>query len=317
MAENYTKTLKDKAGTIRLRTWTLTLAIIVTLVFYFLVQVSTKQAINPVDFVFLCIVQIIAHCLYFPDGELYGQKNKTYVDNKTAYNEKASEINQHRQIGKLREYCKVDFEERKMRYILNECGAIDITLDELNTLKRLSEKEIKHLEMYEFKYLVTNADGTQDEQSKLVFFSKAKRKRLYNLIFKQLPVEQNFPETILSAVENNGTHATKDGSVSYKKHAYVRKVLQAVLIGGIFAYIGYTARDGIGIAEIVQILMYITSIFSTAVTSFSSGETCTKVHKSHFYIDLVNFIDGFNEWNGTHTVAENKLVEATQTQESE
>ena len=129
------------------------------------------------------------------------------------------------------------------------------------------------------------------------------------MIFKELPVEPNHPETIMSAVENNGTKAVKDGSVAYKTHSYIRKALQAVVIGGIFAYIGYTVRDGIGIAEIAQIFMYLTSLFSTAVMSFSSGETCSKVYKSHFYVDLVNFIDGFNEWNGTHTVAENKLIE--------
>ena len=309
MAENkYTKTIKDRASTIRLRTWTLTLAITVTLVFYFLVQVSTKQIINPVDFVFLCIVQIITHCLYFPDGDLYGQKNQSFIDNKTAYNDKASEINQHRRIGKLREYCKVEYEERKQRYILNECGAIDITIDELNILKQLGEKEIKHLKKYEFKYMVTTEDGSQEEQSKLIFFSKVKRKKLYDLIFKELPVEPNHPETIMSAVENNGTKAVKDGSVAYKTHSYIRKILQAVVIGGIFAYIGYTVRDGIGIAEIVQILMYLTSLFSTAVMSFSSGETCSKVYKSHFYVDLVNFIDGFNEWNGTHNIVEGKLI---------
>lgn len=310
MAENkYTKTIKDRASTIRLRTWTLTLAITVTLVFYFLVQVSTKQAINPVDFVFLCIVQIITHCLYFPDGDLYGQKNQSFIDNKTAYNDKASEINQHRRIAKLREYCKVEYEERKQRYILNECGAIDITLDELNILKQLGEKEIKHLKKYEFKYMVTTEDGSQEEQSKLIFFSKVKRKKLYDLIFKELPVEPNHPETIMSAIENNGTKAVKDGSVAYKTHSYIRKILQAVVIGGIFAYIGYTVRDGIGIAEIVQIFMYLTSLFSTAVMSFSSGETCSKVYKSHFYVDLVNFIDGFNEWNGTHNIIEDKLIE--------
>lgn len=310
MAENkYTKTIKDRASTIRLRTWTLTLAITVTLVFYFLVQVSTKQIINPVDFVFLCIVQIITHCLYFPDGDLYGQKNQSFIDNKTAYNDKASEINQHRRIAKLREYCKVEYEDRKQRYILNECGAIDITLDELNILKQLGEKEIKHLKKYEFKYMVTTEDGSQEEQSKLIFFSKVKRKKLYDLIFKELPVEPNHPETIMSAVENNGTKAVKDGSVAYKTHSYIRKILQAVVIGGIFAYIGYTVRDGISIAEIVQILMYLTSLFSTAVMSFSSGETCSKVYKSHFYVDLVNFIDGFNEWNGTHTIVEDKLIE--------
>lgn len=309
MAENkYSSLIKDRASTVRLRTWTLTLAIIVTLVFYFIVQVSTKQTINPVDFVFLCIVQIVTHCLYFPDGDLFGQKNQAFISNKSAYNEKASAINQQKKIARLRKYCQVEFEERKQRYILNECGAIDITLEELAILKQLNEKEIKTLKKYEFKYNLKKEDGTIEESSKLVFFSRIKRKKLYNLIFRALPVEPNHPETIMSAVENNGAKAIRDGSIAYKTQSYIRKILTAVVIGGIFAYIGYTVRDGIGIAEIVQILMYLTSLFSTAVLSFSSGETCSKVYKSRFYVELVNFIDGFNEWDSTNSYQEMSII---------
>lgn len=313
MAENkYAGIIKDKASTIRLRTWTLTLAIIVTLVFYFIVQVSTKQSINPVDFVFLCIVQIITHCLYFPDGDLYGQKNQSFISNKSAYNEKASAINQQKKIAKLRKYCQIEFEERKQRYILNECGAIDITLEELAVLKQLNEKEIKNLKKYEFEYLEVKNDGTTEKNSKLVFFSRIKRKKLYNLIFKALPVEPNHPETIMSAVENNGAKAIRDGSISYKTQSYIRKIFTAVIIGGIFAYIGYTVRDGIGIAEIVQILMYLTSLFSTAVLSFTSGESCSKVYKSRFYVELVNFIDGFNEWDSQNTYVEPQTIKESE-----
>ena len=109
--------------------------------------------------------------------------------------------------------------------------------------------------------------------------------------------EQQKYEIIKSLVENNGNKAIKDGSISYKAQSYIRKILTAVVVGGIFAYIGYTLRDGFGFAQVVQICMYITTLFTTAVMAFTSGETCSKVHKSHFYLDLANFIDGFNEWN--------------------
>lgn len=296
MAENKLK-IKERTSAIRLRTWSLTLVILITLIFYFLVQVSLKQAINPVDFVFICIIQIVTHCLYFPDGEIYGQKTQSFIDNKRSYNEKASEINQKKQIAELRKYCKIEYEERKETYMLNECGALDITIDELQVLKRLNPKELKHLKSYEF---INEIGGKQE--SKLVFFNKSKRKRLCRLIFKELPVEPNHPETIMSAVENDGTTAIRDTSITYKAHAYERKIFQAVVIGGIFAYIGYSLRSGIGLPEIVRILMYVTSLFSTAVLSFSSGETCSKVYKSHFYIDLINFIDSFNEWKSSQQI---------------
>lgn len=288
----YVNATKQRLSTIRLRTWTLTLAIVIALVFYFLVSITTKEAISWIDFVLLCAVQIVCHSIYFPDGDLYGQKNQDYINNKETYNTKAEAINQSKGIAKLREYCKIEFEERKLRYILNECGIIGITLEELEILKQKSPKEIKKLKSFETTEMV---DG--EPKTKIITFSKFKKKKLYALIFNKIPVEENHPETILSAVESNGNKAIKDGSTTYKMHSYIRKIMQAVLLGGIFAYIGYTLRDGIGIGEIVSIIMYLTTLFTTAVISFSSGETCSKVHKSRFYLELSNFIDGFNEWD--------------------
>lgn len=276
---------------VRLRTWTLTLAIVITLIFYFLVNVVTRQTINWIDFVLLCILQIVMHSTYFPDGEIFGQKDKSFIDNKKAYNDKANDINQNGEFSKLRDYCKFEFEQRKKAYITNECSFIGITEKELEELKQKSEKEVKKLKVYEAKETVNGV-----EKSKIVFLSKTKRKHLLNLLFEPLPVEENHPETIMSAVENNGNKAIKDGSISFKIQSYIRKALTAVVVGGIFAYIGYTVRDGFGIAQIVSIMMHLTTLFTTAVMAFTSGETCSKVYKNHFYVDLANFIDGFNEW---------------------
>lgn len=295
MAENenkYVNATKSRIATIRIRTWTLTLAILISLALYILVNVTTRQSINWIDFALLCVMQIILHSLYFPDGDLFGQKDSAYISNKIAYNTKANEINNKKEISNLRKYCDFEFEERKERYILNQCSIIGITLEELEMLKQKTEKEIKELEKIETKEII---DG--EEKGRLIFFSKHKRKMLYNLIFKPIPVEKNYPETIMSAVENNGNKAIRDGSISYKAQSYIRKILTAVVIGGIFAYIGYTLRDGFGFAQVVQIVIYVTTMFATSVMAFTSGETCSKVHKSHFYLELANFIDGFNEWN--------------------
>jgi hypothetical protein len=101
----------------------------------------------------------------------------------------------------------------------------------------------------------------------------------------------------MSAIENNGNSAIKDGSIAYKAQSYVKKIIMAIVVGGFFAYVGYTLRDGFGLVQIVQICMYLTTLFTTAVMAFTSGETCSRVHKSHFYLDLANFIDAFEEWN--------------------
>lgn len=293
MGENETKIkgVKQRFETVRLRTWTLTGSIVIALIFYFVVTVSTKQTISWIDFVLLCIMQFVTHSTYFPDGDLFGQKDSAYQRNKEAYNEKANEINKQRKINRLREYCKFEYEERKQRYIETQCGILGITLEELEELKQREPKEIAKLETFSAK---TTVDG--EEREKLIRFTKHKRKILYNLCFKPLPIEENHPETIMSAVENDGNSAIKDTSKSYKVMAYVSKIFKAIIIGGIFAYIGYTARDGFGWTEVVSITMYLTTLLTTAVTSFSSGEVCSRVHKSRFYLDLSNFIDGFNEW---------------------
>ena len=282
----YVNAAKTRIVTVRLRTWTLTIAILITLALYIMVNLTTKQSINWIDFVLLCTMQIVTYSLYFPDGDLFGQKDSAYISNKSAYNSKASAINDSRLIGKLREYCDYEFEERKERYVKNQCGLLGITEDELGDLKQKSEKEIKTLDKYEYN-------------GRTMFFSKHKRKILYKLIFKPLPVECNHPETIMSAVESDGNHAIKDGSIAYKTQAYIKKAFMAIVVGGFFAYVGYTLRDGFGLVQIVQICMYITTLFTTAVMAFTSGESCSRVYKSHFYLDLANFIDGFNEWNKT------------------
>lgn len=287
--DNNLKEAKQRVEAVRLRTWTLTLAILCSLALYILVNVTTRQSINWVDFIMLCVMQIVIHAMYFPDGDLFGQKDKTYIANRKAYNANATGINDRREIGKLREYCEFEFQERKLTYIQNQCGFIGITIEEFNILKQKSEKQILKEEIWVFN------KGEKNEY--VIQLNKQKRKVLHALIFKRIPVEKNHHETIMSAYENNGNKAIRDASISYKIQSYVKKILTAIVIGGFFAYIGYTLRDGFGFAQIVQICMYLTTMFTTAVMAFTSGETCSKVHKSHFYLDLSNFIDGFNEWN--------------------
>lgn len=289
MQNKYVDATKSRISTIRLRTWTLTLAIIVSLVLYLIVNVTTKQAINWIDFLLLGTIQIIVHSLYFPDGDLFGQKDAVFIGNKEAYNDKATDINEKKAIARLREYCKVEYEERKERYVANILGEIGITESEFSQFKNKTWKEIKSLDTFEIFY--------ENNQSRMLVLSRHKKKLLKHLLFEKLPIEENHPETIMSAVENNGTQAIKDTSITYRLQAYIRKFLMATVVGGILAYIGYKVKDGFGWEEVVSIFTYLTTLFTTAVMAFSSGENCSRVHKSHFYLELANFIDGFNEWN--------------------
>lgn len=299
---NYKNAIGHKALSLRTRTWTLTLALAIALILYFAVQVVARDSINWIDFLFLLAIIMLSHSIYFPDGELFGQTGEVFTNNRTTYNGKASRINRLMIIGKLRNYCEIEYEERKAKYISNECGAVGITLDELELLKQKTKKEIKALEVWE----VFEQDK---EHSKLIIFSKQNNRRLRKLLFRPIPVEKNNAETILSAVDNDMNKAIKDGSVTFKKKAFLRKFLMATLVGGLLAYIGYTFRDGFGFEQIVQIFIYLTSMFSTSVLAFNSGETCSKVHKNLFYVELANYIDGFFEWAGIQPEEEAEVKE--------
>ena len=76
----------------------------------------------------------------------------------------------------------------------------------------------------------------------------------------------------------------------------MKRVIQSFVVGTALAYIGYTSRDGITLAVIVKTVVNLVSVFTTAVMSFSRGETCSSVYRNRFYVKLSNFIDGFNEW---------------------
>ena len=275
--------VKSGTHTIRIRTWTLSVAIIGAIVLYFLVQVGFDSEVNLVDLLFLSTIQVVVHFLYFPDGDLFGQKAPVYVSNKNTYNDKATEITENGRVGKLREYCVVEYNRRRQLYIATVCGHIGIEVKDYERLMQLPQEEVKHLKSVE-------------TAGKTIYLTKKRRKWLYDLIFEPLPVETNDPETILSATEERFGAAVNDESVHYRKNQNVKRVIQSFVVGTALAYIGYTSRDGITLAVIVKTVVNLVSVFTTAVMSFSRGETCSSVYRNRFYVKLSNFIDGFNEW---------------------
>lgn len=274
---------KERIKSVRARAWSLTSALLIALVAYLFVNVVLEQHFSIVDFVIVSTLQILAHGTYFPEGELFGQTNKEYIANRALYNSKATEICNKKRIHALREYCVVEFEERKTRYIQKECTAIGVTVDEFEELKKKTKKEIMQM-----KSIITD--------DKILILTWQRKKRLIKLIYGRLPIGYNRPETILSAIDNTGDNELQDQAVRFKRRRYAKKISRVLIWGLFLSFISYSVKDTITIADIVRIIVYAVSLFSTAVTSYSSGETCSKVYKNRFYIDLANFIDGFNEW---------------------
>lgn len=282
------KQIKTNKGlVIRIRTITLTLLVIAVLALYLLVQTYFRDEISWIDFIILTAVTIIIHFVYFPDGELNGQRDVRYITNNQAYNDKAELINSKRQIFNLNEYCKVDFDIRKKSYVETHCGYLEITPEILEYFRdNYSYKDLKKNE-----YLFTSA-----KQDKKYFLSKYKRKQLIKLLFKELPIGYNFPDTILSAKETDSSKAIVDESKRFKYITNTTKIITAIIIGLVLAYIGLSKKDEFTIADLAKMLMYLTSIVSTAVFSYSAGEKSMKIFKCDFYIALCNFIERFFVW---------------------
>ena len=273
----------SRVKSLRARTIILTLALTFCIVFYCLMQWIITGEINVVGLVISGMIQIITHFAYFNDGFIFGEKDESYKRNRTAYNDKADAVNEKKQFDKLREYCKVEFEQRKKRYVDAKLSYIGITHEEFDELKQKSIDEIKSLEKFEFG-------------GRIMFFTKKRRKALYNLIFEEIPIEENEPEFIMSAVSFNKSKAIADGSTSYETRVHVTRILRATLVAVFLAYISYTFKS-FGWENLVEMGIYLITMIITAVFSYTAGEKGTKVYKSKFYNELAMFLDGFNTWN--------------------
>lgn len=275
--------VKQRVMALRIRTIILTLVIVITLGFYLCVNAIFKDTISIIDFAILTFVQIVTHCLYFPDGEVYGSRNIILVGNRKSYNEKATLVNKKMQFGNLKEYSFVDFDRRKRNYIETKCGYIGIVYTDYLYLKdncSINDLKMDHI----------------DIQGKMLYLSKYKRRVLKHILFGNIPIGYNNAETILSALDTDSSARITDKSIGYKIQAYIKKIFMAFVVGGFMAYIGYTVKDGFGITDVVRMLMYLSNILTTAILSYSAGEICQKQYKNEYYVELGLYLDNFFEW---------------------
>lgn len=275
----------SKFAKVRLRTISVTLSLTIVFIFAIFVKFGLNSVIDWITLILTTSAGIVFHCVYYPDGELNGTKDTTYIANHDSYNDKATKINKDGKFMELRQFCNIEYELRKKNYIELICSKIGITTEELETYRYMSRKEIDSLEYIKL-----------DDGVRCIYFDKRKKKLLKSLLFKDLPIEKNQAETIMSATDVDGYKAIKDGSVKFKKRAYISKIMTSMGFGLVFAYISYTLRNGVGMAQITQISLYLVTLFTTAVTSFTTGEISTKVYKNRFYLRLANFIDEFDSY---------------------
>lgn len=275
----------SRISTIRLRTWTLTLTIVALLVLYIFVTLSMNDSINVIDFAITATIQIITHFAYFPDGERYGETDNLYIMARKTYNTNAARVTVDSTVAELKRYCDFDYEERKHKYIVDQCADIGIGIQEFEVLAKKSPKELKKIKKFE-------------NNGETFYITKKRRKILLRLIYNKIPVEANNPDTILSAVDRDYTENIKDGSRPYRTKTHITKLIKAIVVGGVLAYIAYNLREGITFSAVVKSALFLGSMISTAVSSYISGEKSTREFRKKFYVELSVFIDKFFSWLG-------------------
>lgn len=280
MSEFYN--IKDKTSSLRLRTIILTSALIIGIIFYSLFQWIINDSLDITGLIIAGTLQLLTHFSYFEDGKIYGQRDNVFELNKKAYNDKANKVNDEKQFAKLKIYSRIEYEERKSRYLNAKFSLIGISNEDFELLKQKSEKEIKKLKKFE-------------NNGKIIFFTKKRRKALYNLIFKPLPIEPNEPEYIMSAVSFEKSRAIKDKSSNFEKIIHTKTILKVTILAVFIAYVGITLKN-FSWVNIIDMFFYIIVVITTAIFSFSYGEKYTKIYKCNFYNELTMFLDGFFEY---------------------
>lgn len=268
---------------LRTRTLALTFTLTTGIVFYCLMQWVITGNLDLISLIISGLIQILTHFAYYDDGKIYGEKDSGFKANKDAYNADANKVNDDNMFSELKNYCQEEFKERKQRYLNAKFSYIGISESDFILLKQMSENEINKLQKFE-------------NEKTIIHFTKKKRKVLYDLIFKPLPIEPNEPEFIMSAVSFDKSKGIKDKSVLFEKITHIRVVLKATILALFIAYIGISLRDNFFWESIVEMIYFIIVMVYTAIFSFSSGEKHTRIYKSNFYNELTMFLDGFFEY---------------------
>lgn len=280
---SYAEGAKSRIKIIRVRTWALTLTTLALLVLYIFVTLSIKSKIDWIDFAITVAIQLSTHFAYFPDGERYGETDPLFVKARKLYNANANHISAQNAVDDLRDYCEIEYQERKARYVSDTCGACGISVDEFRAISALSVKELRKIKSFEFN-------------GKTIYFTRKRRAVILKLAYGNCPVKPNSPDMILSAVDRNYADNIRDDQKVYRGATHAIKIFRYLILGGVIAYINYNTRDGITFAAVVKSAVFIGSMIASAVSAYISGERSTREYKKEFYIELYVFISRFFSW---------------------
>jgi hypothetical protein len=257
------KMIKEELSTIRHRAWAFTGMLIVTIISYLIVNVFFKDALNIADVIIVLTFQIAVIAIWFPEGEAKGECTTAFISNRKNYNERAENIIVQGKIERLADYCEYEFLERCKNFKQSILSKFGLTIQNYQDVKTLTKKQIKTIRKME----------------KQVF-----------------GIKPNNVRTIMCGVEIDYRGAISNGSDRAKKLAFINQFAVSLIFSTVLGYIGYSAHS-ISLEDVIRAFFYISLITYRLIAAYRHGYENITIRKNKFYVDLINFINCFWEWD--------------------
>lgn len=217
---------------------------------------------------FLTILAII---FWLPSGKEYGAKDKTYISNKQAFDDKANAISKNQQFGKLDKFCTYKNEKRRYEKIVKMLNKVVLDID---TLSRYKDVES------------VNADEK---------LNKKQKKMLVHLLTKQVEVRELTSFQITTGIDDAKDENYHNSENLHQTLFMIRKIVFGIATSVFLASIIISAKK-VGIAEITQLCLWLTSIIMNIFFSFLKGIKLIRVDRNRYYIKMANLLSEFDEW---------------------
>jgi hypothetical protein len=256
------KMIRDELSTIRHRAWAFTGMLTITLISYLIISVFFKDTLNIADVIIALTLQMAVMAIWFPEGEAKGECTTVFISNRKTYNEKAETIITRGRIESLGEYCEYEFLERCKNFKQSVLTRLGLTVQNYKDTETLNKEQVKAISAMEKKVL---------------------------------QIKPNNERTIMCGVEIDDTEAVGNSADRAKKLAFINQFVVSLVFSILLGYIGYTTHS-IGFEDIIRALFYICLIAYRLIAAYRQGYENITIRKNKFYVDLINFINCFWEW---------------------
>ena len=217
---------------------------------------------------FLTILAII---FWLPSGKEYGAKDKAYISNKQAFDDKANAISNNQQFGKLDKFCTYKNEKRRYEKIVKMLNKVVLDVDTLSRYKDIES---------------VNSDDK---------LNKKQKKVLIHLLTKQVEVRELTSFQITTGIDDAKDENYHNTEKLHQTLFMIRKVVFGIATSAFLASIIISAKK-VGIAEITQLCLWLISITTNIFFSFLKGINLIRVDRNRYYIKMANLLSEFDEW---------------------